>query len=113
MYEIVTKHNNWENVNSFVIDQLFDDLNRFIDANPNMNLRHYESVLKEIGLEWASESIENAEFMKMDGRGVMALLIAAYRADHFCNGYFAELIRTGLIQKWIARLEELDYSERA
>lgn len=25
-----------------------------------------------------------------------------------CNGYFAELLERGLIQKWITRLDELD-----
>lgn len=108
MYEIITKHNNWGNAGWVEEDQFFEDLNRFIDANPDMNLRDYGSVLDEYSLEWSAKSIECANYEKMDGRGVMALLVAAYRGDHMCNGYFAELLEKGLIQKWIARLEELD-----
>lgn len=108
MYEIVTKHNNWDNFGSMTIDSLFEDLNRFIDANPEMGLRDYGSVLEEYGLDLIPDSVENADYMNMDGRGVMALLITAYRGDHMCNGYFAELLERGLIQKWIARLDEID-----
>ena len=108
MYEIVTKHNNWDDFGSLSIDLLFEDLNRFIEGNPEMGLKNYDHVLGEYGLKWSFDSFENADYTKMDGRGVMALLIAAYRGDHMCNGYFAELLERGLIQKWIARLDEID-----
>ena len=40
MYEIVTKHNNWDDFGSLSIDLLFEDLNRFIEGNPEMGLKH-------------------------------------------------------------------------
>ena len=109
MYEIITKHSNWDNFTSMDIDLVFQDLNKFIDANPDMDLRDYGSVLEAYGLAWSANSIENVDIMELDGRGIVVLLVAAYRGDHMCNGYFDELIHKGLVQKWITRLKEIDH----
>lgn len=108
MYEIVTRHDNWGDITLDAIEELIEDINRFVDENPEMGLRSYSDVLEEYGLEWSPESMENADYMKMDGRGIMALLVGAYRGDYFCNGLFDEFIRKGIIQNWIARLKEID-----
>ena len=73
-----------------------------------MGLRSYQSVLEEYGLGWSDEFLMNTECASMEGRCVMALLIGAYRADHFINGYFDKLIEKGVIQSWINRLKEID-----
>ena len=42
------------------------------------------------------------------GKAVMALLMSAVRTDRFCEGALLELLEVGSIQRWIARLAELD-----
>ena len=50
----------------------------------------------------------NADVSMMDGQGVMTLILAAIRAERFCDGALLTYLKKGCIKKWLGRLEELD-----
>ena len=50
----------------------------------------------------------DAEVTHLDGQGVMALLMAAVRAERFCDGALYRFFEMGCIQRWFKRLEEID-----
>ena len=47
---------------------------------------------------------------RMDGQGVMALIMAAVRAERFCDGALKEFFENGSIEKWLCRLKEIEES---
>ena len=52
--------------------------------------------------------MSTVDVSKMDGQGVMALIMAAVRAERFCDGALKEFFENGSIEKWLLRLKEID-----
>ena len=52
--------------------------------------------------------MESVGVSSMDGQGVMALLMAAVRADRFYGGTLMEFQEKGCLEKWVRRVLELD-----
>ena len=59
------------------------------------------------GLKWDEEIMTNAEVGSLNGQAVMALILAAIRAEKFCSGALNSFLEQGCIEKWLARLEEI------
>lgn len=57
-----------------------------VDIHPEMELTKYSEILEQNGLEWGTDSMEQADVSSLDGRAVMALLVGVLRADRFCEG---------------------------
>lgn len=91
---------------------IFDDLVRaihaFVDSHPEMGLHHYDRILGAHGIDWSYDPMVAADASALDDRTVAALLVAAYRADHFSEGIFADFVRSGAVLRWLERLEEID-----
>lgn len=87
---------------------LVTELSHFVHGHPEYNLTRYADVLEEYGLQWNGEVMENADVENLDGRGVMALLVGAYRADHMCEGAICNFGENGCILKWLERLKAID-----
>ena len=79
-------------------------LYEFADLHPDYDLYNYGKVMEEYGLEM----YDDTDVSRLDGKAVMALLMSAVRTDRFCEGALLELLEVGSIQRWIARLAELD-----
>lgn len=91
-----------------VFDDLVRAINAFVDSHPEMGLHDYADIIRAHGIDWSYDPMVAADVSELDGRTVAALLVAAYRADHFSEGIFADFVRSGAVLHWLERLEEID-----
>lgn len=80
----------------------------FVDNHKEYNLSRYSEILNANGIEWESKSMSKADVSEADGRLVMALLVAALRADRFCEGALLGFCEDGSVLRWLERLKEID-----
>jgi hypothetical protein len=92
----------------YSMDAFIDAIYKFEEEYPEYQLTQYGEILKKYGIEWGFESMDNADISNMDGNGVMALLMAAIRADRFCSGVLMEFQEKGCLEKWVRRLAEIE-----
>lgn len=85
-----------------------DDVYDFSERNKEFELDRYDMILEENGIKWGADSMDNADVSKMDGRGVMALIMGAVRAERFSDGALLHFFRNGTMRKWLERLKEID-----
>ncbi len=93
---------------SDAIYDLIQAIYAFSDEHPEYALKEYQSILNESGLSWKRDSMRKADVSTADGQLVMALLMAAIRAERFCDGILLGLCEDGTIVKWLLRLTEID-----
>lgn len=112
MYESITRYveafDNWEDVveSGRTIAEFLNDLERIAD-------HHYAETLARYGIERSAESMSGADLTNAPAELAVALLTAAYRADHFCNGILErEFIPNGLVSRCLRRLLELDHQSQ-
>ena len=90
------------------VNSLIEAVYQFEREQPSFNLCRYHTILEEHGIEWGSDSMEKFDVSKVDGKCVMGLLMAAVRAERFCDGALLDFCKKGCVQKWLERLKELD-----
>ena len=90
------------------ISDLEEEIYRFVDSHPEMDVHAYDHVLKEYNIKWSSDSMKKADTSALDGRAVVALLLGAIRAERFCDGALFDFCKSGCILRWLERLEEID-----
>lgn len=98
-------------VYSDVVRQFEKAVYNFEEEHPEYGLNRYNSILKNNGINWATNSMSTADVSKMDGQCVMALLLCAVRAERFCDGALSEFFADGSIEKWLCRLKEIEETE--
>ncbi len=86
---------------------LIQDIDYCVHTFKSLKLGKYELILKKQGIQWGFESMTRANPEDLDVTTLLALLVAAYRADHFCEGAFEEFVECGAVRKWLERLEKL------
>lgn len=91
-----------------IVDGLIREVYRFEEEHPEYGLNRYHQILEKHNIRWDAQEMTNADVSAMDGQGVMALVLAAIRAERFCDGALLDFLKKGCIQKWLERLEELD-----
>ena len=108
MYEGITRYidafDNWEGSENpgRAVTSFLRDLEEVADHD-------YENTLARHGLKWSARSLDSAGLTDAPAELAIALLTAAYRADHFCNGILErEFIPNGLVSRCLRRLLELD-----
>ncbi|WP_273394758.1 DUF6508 domain-containing protein [Thermophilibacter mediterraneus] len=108
MYENITRYidafDGWDDVREpgRVIAGFLRDLNEIADHS-------YADTLACYGLDWSAGSMSGADLTDAPAELAIALLTAAYRADHFSNGILEnEFIPSGLVSRRLRRLRELD-----
>lgn len=108
MYEGITRYietfDDWDNMKGAgeTIGDFLFDLEKVADHS-------YERTLNRYGLEWSAESMGGANLTDAPAELAVALLTAAYRADHFDNGILErEFIPNGFVSRCLRRLHELD-----
>ena len=94
-----------------IVVRLMEAIQKFVDDHPDMELTRYGEILEQSGVKWNLESMSSANVSTLDGRTVVALLVAAMRAERFCDGAFFGFCIDGSIQKWLLRLKEIDQGE--
>lgn len=90
-----------------VVDELISQVYAFSEGNPDYELTKYGELLEERGLEWGSNSLENADVSSMDAQGIMAMLMGIVRGERFCDGAVLSACKSGSIVRWLERLKEL------
>ncbi len=80
----------------------------FEEDHPKFELNRYGFILEKYDIKWETQSMSTVDVSKMDGQGVMALIMAAVRAERFCDGALKEFFENGSIEKWLLRLKEID-----
>lgn len=91
-----------------IVEGLINEVYRFEEEHPEYGLNRYHEILEKHHIEWGDQAMTAADVSNMDGQGVMALLLAAIRAERFSDGALLDFLKRGLIQKWLERLVELD-----
>lgn len=97
-------------VYSRVVRQFERVVYNFEEEHPEFELNQYGSILERYDIKWETQSMSTVDVSKMDGQGVMALIMAAVRAERFCDGALKEFFENGSIEKWLCRLKEIDES---
>lgn len=69
------------------------------------NLNNYKDILNRNGIEWNCESMKNADITKVSSDVIVALLLAAFRAEKFCDGALLSFFENGCIEKWLMKLK--------
>lgn len=97
------------------VDEFVHDVYGFMESNRDMGLDEYDEILEKNGLGYGekSKSITMADASSLDGQCVMALIVAAIRADRFCEGALLGCLEDGSMQRWLERLKELDEEDAA
>lgn len=80
----------------------------FEKLHPEFELKRFNDILAASGIDWAAESMSDADVSALDGRTVAALILGAMRADRFCEGALLEFCESGCIARWLGRLKEID-----
>lgn len=89
------------------------DVLAFVDAHEEMDLKRYSLILEDLGIEKSTEAMAEADPEALDGRAVMALIVASMRGERFCEGFLLRLLNEGCVVKWLKRLDEVDGNEQA
>lgn len=71
---------------SQVVRRFIHDIYSFQENHPEYGLNRYSNIRRENNLEWGKEFMQKADVSVLDGKCIMALLVAAVRADRFCEG---------------------------
>lgn len=91
-----------------IVEGLIREVYRFEEEHSEYGLNRYNQIWEKNHIAWSDQEMTNADVSEIDGQGVMALLLAAIRAERFCDGALLDFLRKGCIQKWLERLVELD-----
>lgn len=83
-----------------------EDVFRFVDMHPEMDLRHYYSIIEKNGIDM--NEYDTADISKVDATCICALIVANLRAERFCDGVIMYSCITGTFKRWLDRLKELD-----
>ena len=94
---------------SALVHEFAHAMQEFVDAYPEMDLALYRDILEPAGL-WGLDSFADVDVSALDGRTVMALIVAAVRSERFCTGSLLEFLQNGCLRRWLERLQAIDAS---
>ncbi len=110
-YESLTKYidvfSDEDNADNSEIE-FINDIMKFVDDNPDMELNNYYSILEENRLRWDKRSMENADVTDASEELVMALIVGAFRAADKSDASIFSVFNMATIIKWLDRLDEID-----
>lgn len=86
---------------------------QFSESHPEYQSTNYEEILKRNGLKWDGDIMRGADADTLNAGCVLALLMGAVRAEHFCDGALLEFLKDGSILKWLKRLKSIDDGGKA
>ena len=78
----------------------------FHNSNPDYGLKDYMGVLGRYG--YTDINVRTIDVSKMDDICLMALFMALIRGERFCDGLILGALEAGAVQRWLARLREID-----
>ena len=93
---------------SQVVHRFQVDLFAFCEEHPEYEHTRYYNTLEANGIDWGTESMENAVTSNLDAKAIIALLVGACRAERFCDGALLSFFKSGAIIRWLRRLQEME-----
>lgn len=93
---------------SIAVHRLEDDIYKFAQESDEIVPSKYEKILQANGIEWNYDSMIKADVSVLDAQCILALLIASFRAERFCDGVLLGFIKSGAVIRWLKRLQKLD-----
>ena len=83
-----------------------EDVYKFIDAHPEMQLTQYSKIIEENGIDMGD--VKQADVFNLDPVCLCAMIVANIRAERFCDGAILSSCKDGTFVKWLKCLKELD-----
>lgn len=91
---------------SKVVTQFIESVHEFVGKHKE--LQDYSKILEDNSIEWSTRAMKAANVDKLDAQCVLALLVAAVRAERFCDGALLDFFDDGAISRWLERLKRID-----
>ena len=88
------------------IRELEEAVFTYVDEHPEY--RSYDDILNESNIGWGIGSMSEVDVSRLDGKTVFALIVAAYRAERFCDGALLQFAESGCLKRCLCRLKEID-----
>ena len=90
------------------VNEFRKEILTFMNNHPEYELNRYIDTLRTIGTKWGPRGLQRVDVSDLDGKVIMALIMAAERGEYNSQGVILDLLESGTIQKWLLRLKELD-----
>ena len=90
------------------VNEFINTVYKFAEDHPEFQLNQYNDVMLLNGLKWDEEVMTTADISDMKGQAIMALIYGSIRSEHFCSGALEGFFKSGCIDKWLCRLQELN-----
>ena len=91
-----------------VVNRFRKELYSFAEKHPEFDLNRYQDTLESYGLKWDFDTMKTANVDSKDAKCILALIMGAERAEHFCEGALLDFFKEGCILRWLERLEAID-----
>ena len=95
------------------VTALSEALRAFCAKHPEFDTAHYSETLRAHGLGFNFTALSTADVSEAGPKLLLALLTAAWRAEGICEGTVLDLLREGVIQRWLDRLETVSVSDKS
>ena len=90
-----------------VAQGLEEEIYRIVQEQPELDLNHYQDILKKHGVKWNGKQMQKADVTDWDIQGVLALMVGVIRAERFSEGTYQEFLENGCFVRWLHRVKEL------
>ncbi|MDC7797898.1 DUF6508 domain-containing protein [Bacillus altitudinis] len=93
---------------SETVRRFIEDVYTFAEQHQEPEITRYREILKENGIEWGMNDMEDVDVSNLNSQCVLALIMGVLRAERFCEGVILDFFTNGTIVKWLERLERLE-----
>ncbi|MGJ5837456.1 DUF6508 domain-containing protein [Bacillus sp. G402] len=93
---------------SETVRRFIEDVYTFAEQHQELEITRYREILKENGIEWGMNDMEDVDVSNLNSQCVLALIMGVLRAERFCEGVILDFFTNGAIVKWLERLERLE-----
>ena len=83
-----------------------EDVYKFIDAHPEMQLTQYSKIIEENCIDMGD--VKKADVSNLGPVCLCAMIVANIRAERFCDGAILSSCKDGTFVKWLIKLKEYD-----
>lgn len=90
------------------IHAFIDDFHQILGLNKDMGLDRYSAILEANCIKWEENSMQQVDVSNLSEQCVLALILAAIRAERFFDGTLLDFFQTGTVHKWLERLKAID-----
>ncbi len=82
-------------------------MHRMYDFVPNGGQNYDEVIYKATGND-GHDDLTRIDVSKLDGDTILYMIFSIVRGERFSDGLFGSYVANGTMDKWLARLKEID-----